>query len=159
MERHARIALVAAGVLLAAAGTRGALLAPRVTLHNAAVSIDHPWPAVAGWAALAAVPVLVALATRSRALRAALVLACAVVLLQAWHVAVYRLEAGPTLLEERQAFARMTIPWNQVAQVDSREKEIAVWGPGTQILIDTKRFSADQRAIIDRTIARHLREH
>jgi hypothetical protein len=159
MERRTRIILIVLAMVAAAAGAIGTFGPPRVTLTNNAVVIDHPWPVPAGWAAIAAAPILLALAVRSRAFRIALFLLAAVVLLQTWHAAVYRLEAGPTTLEERQALARMVIPWNQVTQVDSRAQEIAVWGPGAQILIDTKHFSPEQRATVDRTIARHLREH
>ena len=159
MERRTRVILIVMALLAAAFGAWGTFVPPRVTLTNTALSIDHPWPVPAGWAAIAVAPFLLALAVRSRLGRVALGLAAAVLLVQAWHVAVYRLEAGATLLEEKQPLARLSIPWNQVTQVDSRAQEIAVWGPSSQILIDTARFSPEQRATIDRTIARHLREH
>jgi hypothetical protein len=159
MERRTRILLIVAALLAAAAGATGIFVPPRVTLINTALRIDHPWPVPAGWAAIAAAPVLLALAVRARLGRVALGLAAAILLVQAWHVAVYRLEAGASALEEKQALARLSIPWNEVRQVDSRPQEIAVWGPSTQILIDTARFSPEERAMLDRTIARHLREH
>jgi hypothetical protein len=159
LERKTRIILIAIAVAVAAAGAVGTFVPPRVTLSNTALSIDHPWPVPAGWAAIAAAPLLLALAVRSRLGRVALALTAAVLLVQSWHAAVYRLEAGATVLEEKQALARLSIPWNQVTQVDSRAHEIAVWGPSSQILIDTAHFSPEQRATIDRTIARHLREH
>jgi hypothetical protein len=159
LERKPRIILIAMAVAAAAGGALGTFVPPRVTLSNTALSIDHPWPVPAGWIAIAAAPLLLAMAVRSRLGRVALALTAVVLLVQAWHAAVYRLEAGATVLEEKQALARLSIPWNQVTQVDSRAQEIAVWGPSSQILIDTARFSPEQRATIDRTIARHLREH
>lgn len=159
LERRTRVILVVLAVVAAGLGAWGTFVPPRVTLSNTALSIDHPWPVPGGWAAIAAAPLFLTLAVRSRLGRVALGLAAAVLLVQAWHVAVYRLEAGAAVLEEKQALARLSIPWNQVTQVDSRAQEIAVWGPSSQILIDTTRFSPEQRATIDRTIARHLREH
>ena len=159
LDRRTRIVLITLAIVAAAAGAAGTFVPPRVTLSNTALSIDHPWPVPAGWAAIAVAPLLLAVAVRSRLGRTALGLAALVLLVQAWHAAVYRLQAGATVLEEKQALARLSIPWNQVTQVDSRPQEIAVWGPTSQILIDTARFSPEQRATIDRTIARHLREH
>jgi hypothetical protein len=158
-ERRSRIVLLALALVTAGLGAWGTFLPPRITLSNTALRIDHPWPVPAGWAAIAAAALLVAFAVRSRLGRIALGLVAVVLLVQAWHVAVYRLEAGATLLEEKQALASLSIPWNQVRQVDSRALEIAVWGPESQILIDTGRFTPEQRATVDRTIARHLREH
>lgn len=159
MASRVRILWAVAALGAALAGAWATRIPPRVTLLNSAVSIDHPWPAPVGWLAIAAAPILLGLAARPRVLRALLTLAGGLVLVQAWHVAVYRLDAGPTALEEKQALAGLSIPWTQVTRVESGLTGISVISPTSQILIDTSRFSPEQRATLDRTIARRLREH
>jgi hypothetical protein len=159
MARRGRIVLAVVALVVALAGAWATRVPPRVTLLNSAVSIDHPWPAAVGWLAIAAAPILLGVAAAPRVLRVLLILAGLLVLVQAWHVAVYRLEAGPAVLDEKQALARLSIPWTQVTRVESGLTQISVFGPSSQILIDTSRFSPEQRATLDRTIARRLREH
>ncbi len=159
MSRSLRIGLVVLAIVILGLGAWATRIPPRVTLLNSSLSIANHWRATLGWAGITAVPVLLALASSRRAVRVLLGLVAALLALQAWHVAAFRLLAGEATLQERQALATLEIGWKEVTRVESAPKEVAVWGPSSQILIDTSRFSADQRATLDRTIARRLREH
>ena len=151
-------ALAAVAVLAAAAWLIRAPM--RITLVNTTLRIDDPWTRAAslalaglGLAALAA-----ALPAR-RSMRGLLVACAALTHGVAAATASTWLEARPEVLTGRRWFLLTTIPWNEVSRVDSWRDAVVIWSAsGARVVIDARRLDAQQRAVLERTIARHVRE-
>lgn len=151
-------ALAAVLVLAAAAWL---LRAPmRISLVNTTLRIDDPWTRAAA-VALAGLGVL-ALAMAlpiGRGMRGLLAVAGALTLAGAAATATTWTEARDEVLTARRWFVHATIPWSEVTRVDSWRDAVVVWsGSGARIVIDAGRLDPEQRAVLERTIARHVRE-
>lgn len=140
----------------------GALLAarqqPRFTWLNTGVRVDYP-PAAAAWALLAALgAVLAALASR-RAARIALAGLALVTLVFAAQLARYRVAIEDAGLLERGLLGTRTLLWKDVARVESGSRLLVVWGRAEeQLRINSSAFAAEDRARLDRTLSRRIRE-
>jgi hypothetical protein len=156
--RTRRTLLLLPGAVLLA-GLSVAFGAPRITLLNAALRIDHPWTAGAGALAGALGFWLWVLALRPRALRLALGVAGAAAAALGAGLLTYRLEVDDFGLASRSWLGHTVIPWAQVSRVESGPARVVVWGVGDeQVRIDTAGFEGSQRATLDRAIARQVRE-
>ena len=156
--RTRRLALLLPGAALLG-GLALAFGAPRITLLNATLRIDHPWTAGVGALAGAAGCVLWALALPPRALRVALGAAGAAATAMGAGLLTYRLEVNDFGLASRSWLGGTVIPWAQVSRVESGPARVVVWGVGDeQVRIDTSGFEGVQRAALDRAIARQVRE-
>jgi hypothetical protein len=156
-----RTQLAAASIGLAAisAGAFFALDGPRITLTNAAVRIDYPWPYGAGALAVAVGLALVAAAVPRRAARLVLGLLALAVFLASIERLAYHLDTDEAGLVSYRLTGRTSVRWAQVSRVESGPSIVVVWGFGdTQIRVDTSGFKPEQRAILDRVIARRVRE-
>jgi hypothetical protein len=144
-------AALAAVLLLAAAG--GLARAPmRIVLVNATLRIDDPWTRAAALGLAASLP-------GRRGLQAVLAAGAAITLAVAAATATTWTESRADVLTARRWFALTTIPWSEVTRVDSWRDAIVVWsGSGSRIAIDARRLDPEQRAVLERTIARHVRE-
>jgi len=156
-----RTSLAAGAGLLLAAGSLPFLGAtPRFVFTNDGLTIDHrPAQALAA-AALALGLWLLAAALRRR--RAALYglgalgLAAAAVALD---LASFRLTVDGHFVERRALVEDERIAWSEVASVESGPAAVLVRGPaGRAIRIEARAMSGDDRATLDRTIARRVRE-
>jgi len=147
----AAIATLVGGLLLAFGPLRAVWL-------NAGLRIDYPWPrgasallAAGGAAGLAAL-------TRPRALRF-LAAALSIVLgLVGAGLLLYRLEALDEGLVERRLLGTVRLAWSDVTAVQTEPEALLVAGAATRVRIDTTQLSPDQRASLERTIARRVRE-
>ena len=150
---------LAAIAVLAAAGwlTRPPM---RITLVNTTLRIDDPWTRAAAFAlAGVGLAALAAALPARRAMRGLLVAGAVLTFGAAAATASTWLEAGPQVLTGRRWFLLTTIPWNEVSRVDSWRDAVVVWSAsGARIVIDARRLDAQQRAVLERTIARHVRE-
>ena len=148
----------ALGLALTMGGLIGSLGGPRVTILNAGLSIDYP--RVQALSLLAAALGLALLGwSLSGRWRALLGLASLLMSGIAGARAVYHLEAGESAIADQRLFGWSRISWSEVGRVDAGPALVLIWGPGdSQVRIDTARFSPDQRAMLDRTISRHVRE-
>jgi hypothetical protein len=145
--------------LAAAAVLPVALRSPRLTLLNAALRIDYGW--IVGAAAMGAAVLLAgaaALAPR-RWVRGALV-ACAVGIASVGSARLrYRLDIQPDGLNSRELTGSTQVAWGDVTHVDRGTEALVVWGRGeTQIRVDTASFEGDQRAALERALARRIIE-
>ena len=153
--RHA--AAAGASVVLLA----GLLLAfgpPRAVWLNAGLRIEYAWPrATAALAAAAGAAALAALARARvpRLLAGALALAAA---LAGAGLLTYRLEAIDAGLVERRLLGTARLAWADVASVEPEPDALVVSGGGVRLRIDTARLTPEQRASLERTIARRVRE-
>jgi Bacterial PH domain len=136
---------------------------PRLTLVNSirgsGLRVDYPASRGAGAAAVAIGAALLA-ATGSRAwIRVPCALLAGYAALAGVDLLTYRLEADAATLAARGAFGSTVLRWAQVRRVESGPSRVVVWGPDeTQIRIDTADFMPEQRASLDRSIARRVRE-
>jgi hypothetical protein len=132
----------------------------RISLVNTTVRIDDPWTRAAalGLGALGVIGLAAALPA-GKGLRRLLAASGIMTLMMAASSAATWVEARPGVLTARRWFMRTTIPWNEVTRVDTWRDAMVVWsGSGARIVIDAGRLDAHQRAVLERTIARHVRE-
>jgi hypothetical protein len=160
VTRSSRLPLVLVGIVVVVAGAWVSSGPPRITLLNAALRIDYPWTRAlgAGICALGAF-LLASLVPRLALKRVAFVLALGP-LLVALHLLAWRLEIATPGLSYRGLLGTTAIPWAEVAHIDLLVGAVRVEARnGTQVQIDTTDFSIDQRASVERTLARHVEEH
>ena len=151
--RHLAAGAAAVAVTLALIGAGGA---PRLTLRNDAISIDYP--ASLGLALIAAAALVGAGASRAHGARrftlAALTLACAGLGIGRL---TYSVAADGKALQQKSLFGQKVLAWTIISRVDLEPKRIVAWGAGgTTIRIPTARFTAEQRASLERTISRRV---
>ena len=132
--------------------------APRLTLLNADLHIAYPWPrGAAALASAAAAGGMVVLLRRRAARLAAGAFALAAALAAA-HLLLYRVRAGADALEARGLLGVDRLAWASITEVRTGPGLLLVSGSGGQRLrVDTTDFRAEDRATLDRTIARRLR--
>jgi hypothetical protein len=150
----------AAGLALAAGAVLPlALRAPRLTLLNTALRIDYHWAVgAAGLASAALLAVAAALAPRWWARAVLIMIALGIAALGGARLR-YRLEIGPEGLHSRELTSATTLAWAEVSHVDRGTEAIVIWGRGeAQIRVDTGSFAGDQRAALERALARRILE-
>lgn len=131
---------------------------PRFVWLNAGPSIEYPWsaPAAASLAAVGAAIGALRLERGPRWLAAAASIAAVGVAL---HLLRFRISAQEAGLSERGLAGTRTLAWRDVGRVESGSRWLVLWGPGElQVRIDTASFAGEDRARLDRTIARRVRE-
>jgi hypothetical protein len=132
---------------------------PRLTLLNAGLSVQHSWSHPAGALGAAAGAILLAALSPRRWARVIFGALATFSVLVAVHLALYRVDADQGGLASRGLLGRTRIPWGEVAGVDGDAGLVVVTGKDQrQIKMDTADFRPDQRATLDRTIARRVRE-
>ena len=151
-------ALAAVAVLVAAAWLVRAPM--RISLVNTTLRIDDPWTRAASLGLAGLGLAALAMTLPARRIMRGLLVACAVLTFAvAAATASTWLEARPEVLTARQWFRLTAIPWNEVSRVDSWRDAVVVWSAsGARVVIDARRLDAQQRAVLERTIARHVRE-
>jgi hypothetical protein len=154
-----RIALLVLGAVIFVAGAYASQGPPRLTLLNAGLAVQHGLRHPAG-ALLAAVgAALLAKAATRRWARVIFLPLAVLSLLVAIHLALYRVDADQTGLASRGLLRQTRIPWGEVTGVDADAGLVVVTGRNqNKIRVDTTDFRPDQRATLDRTIARRVRE-
>ena len=159
MSNRIRIVLLVLGAAVFIAGAYASQGPPRLTLLNAGLSVQHPWRHPAGAALAAAGTILLAVVSPRRWARILFHVLGLISLLVAIHLSVYRVDADQAGLASRGLFGRTRIPWGEVAGVDGDAGQVVVTGKAqNKIRVDTADFRPDQRATLDRTIARRVRE-
>lgn len=159
MRAPVRIALIVLGAIVFVAGAYASQGPPRLTLLNAGLSVQHGWSHPAGALAAAAGAVLLAAASPQRWARVLFHALSALSILVALHLALYRVDADQGGLASRGLLGRTRIPWGEVEGVDGDAGLVVVKGKDQRtISVDTADFRPEQRATLDRTIARRVRE-
>jgi hypothetical protein len=147
------------GAVIFVAGAYASQGPPRLTLLNAGLSVQHGWRHPAGALAAAAGAALLATVSPRRWARVIFIALAAVSVAVAIHLVVYRVDADQSGLASRGLLGRTRIPWGDVAGVDGDAGLVVVTGKDqSRIRVDTADFRPDQRATLDRTIARRVRE-
>lgn len=159
MNNRIRIALLAIGAIVFVAGAYASQGPPVLTLVNAGLSVHHPWRHPVGALGAAAGAVLLAWVSPRRWARVIFVALAALSVLVAIHLTAYRVDADQTGLASRGLFGITRIAWPDVAGVDGDASQVVVKGRDqSTIRVDTTDFRPDQRATLDRTVARRVRE-
>jgi hypothetical protein len=150
----ARLAAVAA--LLA-----GAFLsvgAPQLTAQNAGLSVAYPWPRGAG-ALLAALGAAgLALTLRQAVIRALAALLAVVSLWASLHLFRYRVQTDAEGLSARGAWGTRRVAWRALTEVVNGPGVMELRAGGQRLLLDVADFRPEDRATLDRIVARRVRE-
>jgi hypothetical protein len=153
-RRLAVAALLAASV----AGALTSMGSPRLTLLNADLHIAYPWPRAAAALVCAAAAAGLALTVRMRWARIATGAFALAAVLAGAHLLLYRVRAGAEGLESRGLLGVDRMAWAAIGQVQTGPGLLLLTGSaGESIRVDTTDFRAEDRAALDRTIARRLR--
>jgi hypothetical protein len=154
-----RLLLLLLAAAAFAAGAFFGLGPPRLTLVNAGLRIDHPASQGLGRLLAAAGLGLSAYAVGHRWGRALLAAAAAAAAASGVGRLAYRVDAGGEDVALRDWTGTTRLAWSAVVRVDDGPRLILIWGPGdSQVRLETGAFTAEQRAVLDRTIARRVRE-
>jgi len=151
--------ILGTGVVLIAVGAFLSAGPPTLVLLNASLRLQYPWTRgcgalVAGAGALALTAVFSRLAFRLIGGVAAIA-----AFMVALHLFRYRLDATPGGLVSRDALGTKVIGWKEIRSVDRGPDLMLITGPGeARIRVDTTDFAPEQRASLERTIARHVGE-
>jgi hypothetical protein len=134
--------------------------APRLTLLNAGLRIDYPAIQAVGRLLAGASLGLAAYAVARRWMMVLLALAALVAVGAGARRVADRMDAGSDDVALRGLFGTTRLPWATVTRVDTGPAVIVIWGPGdAQIRLETGAFKAEQRAVLERTISRRVREN
>ncbi len=156
-RRHAASAL--AGLAVVLLGLWGVWGAPRLTLSNTGIGIDYPTLRTLAVLAAAASAAGLAFVLPRRALGVAAVAAAAALFIFGLHRLAYRLEVGPGGLSLRDLRGSRRLAWRDVTRVEPEAHWLALRAKGGEdVDIDTSGFTPQQRASLERTVARHVRE-
>jgi hypothetical protein len=151
-----------AQVLLSAAILAAAWLAfgpARVTWLNSGLRIDYPWPRGAAALFATAGSALLAALLDHRLLRLGAAVLALVGLLLGLHLLVYRLEAGEAGITRGGVLGSTTIAWTDVTRVDTGARALVITDRAeAQVRVGTSDLAPDERARLERTIARRVKE-
>jgi hypothetical protein len=142
----------------ATAATALAFAPPEVLWLNAGPTIKYPWTAGAG--ALIGAIVLAGLGLQAKGTwqRAVALVLAGLLVVWSCELFVYRLNVTASGLAQRGLTGSSSIPWRGVTGVELEPRHIAVQGPKETVRIPTHRISPEDRARLERTIARQVRE-
>jgi hypothetical protein len=155
----ARTAVRLALLALAAAAAVFAFGSPRFTWQNEGLRVDRPPRQGAAALVAASAVVAAALSGRSRPIAGAGLAAAAALGVLGVSRLAWRVEAVQDGLHERTIAGRTRIAWSDVERVEPRPETIRLRArDGTEIVVSTRGFAAEDRTRLERTIARRVRE-
>lgn len=154
-----RRALLIAGLVLLAGGSVLGFGGPRLTLVNTGLRIQYPGTRALGLLGASVGLGLLAWAAPRAWMRWIAVVGAAATAAAGAGRALYRLDAAEEGIADRRLLGSTGVAWSEVRRVDAGADLILVWGPGdAQVRVETWGLTPDQRAMLDRTISRHVRE-
>lgn len=132
---------------------------PELVLLNTSLRVQYHWSRGAGALLVTAGLVVVAWSMTKLAFR----LLCGVfgigTLLGSLHLFLYQLEAKDAGLVWRDFYGSTAIGWRDVRRVEQGAGGLMITGPGDiRIPVDTTDFEPEQRASLERSISRRVRE-
>jgi hypothetical protein len=132
---------------------------PELVLLNTSLRMQYPWPRGAGALVVVAGLLVVAAALTTLALRLLCGVAAIGALLVSLHLFCFQLEATDAGLVSHGVLGSTAIGWKEVREVRQGADGILINGPGSaSIAVDTADFEPQQRASLERTISRRVRE-
>jgi hypothetical protein len=152
-------ALALAGLAALLLGLWGAWGAPRLTLSNAGIGIDYPAVRTVALFAAAAVAAGLAFVLPRRVTGVAALVVVTGFSILGLHRLAYRLLVGPAGLSVRDLRGSRRLAWRDVTKADPEAHVLLLEGRGGErVSIETSGFTAQQRATLERAVARHVRE-
>jgi hypothetical protein len=150
---------IVASVVLIVTGAILSMGQPRFTLTNAGLNVEYPWFRGAGALLAALGAALLALVLRRRWARIAAGALAVLGAVVGAHLLAYRVEADAAGLSSRGVGWRHAVAWSAVSRVEGGPGAIVIVGTDeTRIEVDTTDFAPEQRASLERTIARRIKE-
>lgn len=157
-DRFGRGGLVGAAIVMVVVGLWLAWGFARLTVLNDAMSVAYPSVQAVGAGVAALGALVLASRVRRRGIRWVAAAVALGALLLAAQRAGYRLEAASSALVSRHFGVTRRLPWREIAQLQVEPDGAFVVTPDAhRIAVDTG-LSADEAAIINRTVARRVRE-
>lgn len=131
---------------------------PRVVLLNAAFEVQRPWPQPLAWLALGLSLGVAARLTFTGLPRWLCLAAALFAAASALDQAAFRVRLDDEGLAARGLFGTRSLAWTDVTRVDAGSAAIVVWGAAErQVRVGVGSFREDQRATLERAIARRVR--
>ena len=159
MRTPLRVALIVVGAILFVVGAYQSQGPPRLTVLNTGLSVTHGLRHPAGALMAAVGAILLAKGATRRGFRVFFIALAALSVVVSIHLAAYRVDADQAGLASRSLLRWTRIPWGEVAGVDGDAGLVVITGKDqNKIRVDTTDFSPHQRATLDRTISRRVRE-
>jgi hypothetical protein len=153
-----RSAVIAGALLVAAVAVYFSLGPPRVLWLNAGLTLAYDWTKGVSALVAAALVATVAFLAPLRAARvAALVAACGLMVFGVGRL-LYRVDVVADAIAVRNVLGTTRIPWKVVTRIDAVPGHLTAVTEGAAIRIGTASLSADERAALERTVSRRLRE-
>jgi hypothetical protein len=148
----------AAGFVALLAGAWLSMGAPQLTVLNTGLRVTYPWPRGAGALLAAAGALGLAAASRRFWLRLPAAALAAASLWTGLHLLRYRIETDPGGLTARGAWGQRRVAWPSLTQVESGPGLVVLRSGSEALRLDVADLRAEDRATLDRTIARRVRE-
>ncbi len=155
--KHRNAVLVLAAVVGAVA-LYFSLGPPRVLWLNAGLTLAYEWTKGVSALVAAAAAAAMAFAAPKRPARVVAFLAAAALTVFGGGRLLYRVDAVAEALSVRTILGTTRIPWKAVTRVDTTPGHLTAVAEGAAIRIGTASLSADERAALERSVARRLRE-
>jgi hypothetical protein len=153
-----RNAVLALAALVAAAAFYFSLGPPRVLWLNAGLTLAYEGTKGVSALVAAAAAAGMAFATPKRPAQVVAFLAAAALAVFGAGRLLYRVDAVAEALSVRTILGTTRIPWKAVTRVDTTPGHLTAVAEGAAIRIATASLSPDERAALERTVARRLRE-
>jgi hypothetical protein len=153
------VAGVVAGLVALLAGGASLRGLPRLTLANTGMRIDHSATTVLLALLAAGGAAVLAYALRARPLRLGASLLAAAFLLVALDLWAYRIDIDDRGLSARLPLSSRHLEWRDVTKVDAEADHLTLLSQkGESLSVTTRALSPEQRASLERAIARRLRD-
>jgi hypothetical protein len=135
-----------------------ALAPPRVLWQNAGPSIEYPRTAGTGALVGALALAGLGLSGSRRPWRGLAFVAAGLMGLCSGHLLAYRFGATERGLSQRGLLGSTSLGWEEITRVELEARHVAVYGPTALLRIPSARISPEDRARLERTISRRVRE-
>jgi len=155
--KYRKAALAAAAVVVAVA-FYVALGPPRLVWLNAGLEIAHEWTHGAAAVLAAAAAAGMSAALRNRAAQVVAVVSAAALGVFAAQRITYRVDAVQDAISLRTILGTTRIAWSDVTRMDAAPTHLTAVSTTGAIRIGTAGLSADEKAALERTVARRMRE-
>jgi len=154
-----KLAFVAMGVCALLGGAYLSTGSPVLTLLNDSLRISYPWPRAAAAFFAAGGAAVLAASLPKRWLRLCAGTLAVVAVGSATHLLAYRVEAGDRAIEASGLLSQERLAWADVSRVEAGPGVLVIFqGAEVRVRVDTVDYSAEQRASLERTITRRVRE-
>jgi hypothetical protein len=154
--RKARRALLALGSILLLAGVLWPTAAPRLTLYDVGLRLDYPLRTLAGPLLAALGFTALAAASPRGGLRLALALLVPLALAPGVERLAWRVEADAAGIRQGELFGSEQLAWSQVTAVHSGRELRLARQDGSELRLPLAPLTPQQRAALERTIARRV---